>query len=218
MLVEPSGFLIKYYSFNQHEETEQLTYVEDFEIPVDPYVSLMSLGKQSEPEVRMSAVDVFRQQALMKMMDGVLEKKWEDELKLDVPKPRCMVALKKKTKTLCRIGKFVTNTQFVLFQEAKKPEEYEEDDLRAINEYEKLAAARDEERLVYKGILEEKKAKITENIEAAIEEFDKKILLLLNKRLKHDLAIEQECSKIATLTNMMKGRNDRDGQIKKHGY
>jgi len=27
----------------------------------------------------------------MIMMDGVLEKRWEDELKKDVPKPECMV-------------------------------------------------------------------------------------------------------------------------------
>jgi len=33
----------------------------------------------------------YRQRALMIMMDGVLEKRWEDELKKDVPKPQCMV-------------------------------------------------------------------------------------------------------------------------------
>jgi len=33
----------------------------------------------------------YRQRALVIMMDGVLEKRWEDELKKDVLKPQCMV-------------------------------------------------------------------------------------------------------------------------------
>lgn len=33
----------------------------------------------------------YRQRALMFMMDGVLEKRWEDELKKDIPKPQCIM-------------------------------------------------------------------------------------------------------------------------------
>lgn len=36
--------------------------------------------------------DNFRQRSLINMMDGVLEKRWEDELKKEIPKPKCMVA------------------------------------------------------------------------------------------------------------------------------
>lgn len=35
--------------------------------------------------------DDFRDRALMTMMDGVLEHKWEDEIKKPVWKPSCMV-------------------------------------------------------------------------------------------------------------------------------
>lgn len=36
--------------------------------------------------------DNFREQALAVMMDGVLEVRWEDEIKKDIPKPKCMVS------------------------------------------------------------------------------------------------------------------------------
>lgn len=35
--------------------------------------------------------DNFRQRSLIDMMDGVLEKRWEDELKKEILKPQCMV-------------------------------------------------------------------------------------------------------------------------------
>lgn len=49
-----------------------------------------NLGKK-EQNKQLLVVDNFRQRALIDMMDGVLEKRWEDELKKDVPKPQCMV-------------------------------------------------------------------------------------------------------------------------------
>ena len=36
--------------------------------------------------------DNFHEQALAVMMDGVLEVRWEDEIKNDIPKPKCMVS------------------------------------------------------------------------------------------------------------------------------
>lgn len=35
--------------------------------------------------------DDFRERALMAMMNGVLEVRWEDELRKDVPRPKCLV-------------------------------------------------------------------------------------------------------------------------------
>jgi len=36
--------------------------------------------------------DNFREQALAVMMSGVLEVHWEDEIKKDIQKPKCMVS------------------------------------------------------------------------------------------------------------------------------
>lgn len=87
------------FEWNQHEKTEQLTYVLDHEVPVKPYrvvsneeVHIDEDPEQIERNKRLLASDNFRRQALIDMMDGVLEKRWEDGLRIDVPKPQCMVA------------------------------------------------------------------------------------------------------------------------------
>lgn len=97
-LVEPTEPSPVDYEWNQYEKTEQLTYVKDSEIPVKPYHILTN--KQSLTDFK-SAIedhnsqllvpDSFKQRSLINMMDGVLEKKWEDELKKNVSKPLCMV-------------------------------------------------------------------------------------------------------------------------------
>jgi len=50
------------------------------------------IDAKEEIDKRLIAYNNFKQRALIKMMDGVLEKRWEDELKKDVLKPQCMVA------------------------------------------------------------------------------------------------------------------------------
>jgi hypothetical protein len=35
--------------------------------------------------------DDFRERALMAMMNGVLEVQWEDELRKELPLPKCMI-------------------------------------------------------------------------------------------------------------------------------
>lgn len=48
--------------------------------------------------------DDFRERALMAMMNGVLEIRWEDELKKEVAKPKCMVILFINCHAICRIS------------------------------------------------------------------------------------------------------------------
>lgn len=86
------------YQLNQYEQTEQLLYVEDNEVCVKPYNTLSSKQLLTETNLtneehnkQLLAIDDFKYRALIDMMDGVLEKKWEDELKKDVPIPQCMV-------------------------------------------------------------------------------------------------------------------------------
>lgn len=96
-LVEPTGEPPKDYKWRQRERTDRLVTVEDYEVSALPYISpsqqmLIDAELAEEERIRrLLAADNFRQLAIMEMMDGVLEKRWEDELKKDVPKPKCMV-------------------------------------------------------------------------------------------------------------------------------
>jgi len=54
--------------------------------------------------------DNFREQALAVMMDGVLEVRWEDEIKKDIPKPKCMVSYS----YLYLINVLLTHVNFVI--------------------------------------------------------------------------------------------------------
>lgn len=70
------------------------------QVSVEPYISPSEQAlrqQQAEEEERIRLLllaDNFRELALIKMMDGVLEIRLEDELKKDIPKPKCMVSCK----------------------------------------------------------------------------------------------------------------------------
>ena len=76
------------------------------QVAVSPYVSpsqqkvLDQLAAEAEAYRLALLADNFRELALIAMMDGVLEVRWEDEIKKDVPKPKCMVSMFMSTK-LC---------------------------------------------------------------------------------------------------------------------
>jgi len=80
----------------ENVETDILR-VSDNEVPVAPYVSpseqaILDAKAAEEERIRLLLLaDDFRERALMTMMNGVLEVRWEDELKKDVPKPKCLV-------------------------------------------------------------------------------------------------------------------------------
>jgi cilia- and flagella-associated protein 43 len=71
--------------------------VEPHEVKISPYVSpshqrLLAAQKVENEKKRLALLaDDFRERALIVMMDGVLEHKWEDEIKKDPPKPECLV-------------------------------------------------------------------------------------------------------------------------------
>jgi len=80
------------YKWNKYERTETLLYVNDDELPVELFhFTSNEMSTNKEKNSKLLTLDNFKQRALMIMMDGVLEKRWEDELKKDVPKPQCMV-------------------------------------------------------------------------------------------------------------------------------
>lgn len=83
--------------WQQEEIPEMITTVQDKEVGITPYISPSTQARldakaAEEERIRLLLLaDDFRERALMAMMNGVLEVRWEDELKKDVPVPKCMV-------------------------------------------------------------------------------------------------------------------------------
>ncbi|VVC45646.1 Hypothetical protein CINCED_3A007876 [Cinara cedri] len=181
------------FEWNQYEETEKLTCVKDDEVPLKFYNVLSNKqmmmdanSAKEEHNAQSLTFDNFRRQALITMMDGVLEKRWEDELKKDVPKPESI------------------------------PENYTEEDFKDLKEYDNLVAIRNNERLKYKKILEEKKANIIQQINKSIDEFDNNVFEIYKIKLKYNAAINQENLKINRISKMLSDIDYRKQQIKLH--
>ncbi|XP_050530954.1 cilia- and flagella-associated protein 43 isoform X2 [Daktulosphaira vitifoliae] len=180
---EPTGKSPNDYEWTQYECTEQLVVVENYEVLAKPYIStsdqmLINADLVEHERIpQLLAVDNFKQIALIEMMDGVLEKKWEDELKKDIPKPKCMLN--------------------------KKPEEYTEEDLRTIYEYEKAVNDWDDQRSKYREMLEDEQAKLEKNIKESIRTFDKRVFKLFQTKIKFESAIKQEEMKIYRLKKIL---------------
>lgn len=96
------------------------------------------------------------------------------------------------------------------------PEDYTKDDLKAINEYEKLSTTRNDERIKYKKILEDEKSKINQYIKENIDEIDNNIFKLFQIKLKYNSAINQEYLKIIRLSKMLSDSEQRKQNIKLH--
>jgi hypothetical protein len=71
---------------------------------------LDGLNAQAETCHFAGLADNFREQALAVMMDGVLEVRWEDEIKKEIPKPKCMVGYS----YLYLINVLLTHVNFVI--------------------------------------------------------------------------------------------------------
>lgn len=83
----------------EENPAEQVIKVSDNEVSILPYISpseeLINQARAAEAErIRLLLLaDDFKERALMTMMNGVLEVRWEDELKKNVPQPKCMVSI-----------------------------------------------------------------------------------------------------------------------------
>lgn len=125
------------------------------EIKAKPYISpshMEMLMKQAAEEERIRKLllaDDFRERALMAMMNGVLEVRWEDIIKIDVPKPACMLT--------------------------KKPEDYTSEDILAVKQYEKDVQFLKEERERYHRMLDAEYSKVMEQLKEGIDKFNGKL-------------------------------------------
>ncbi|KAL7297332.1 hypothetical protein TKK_0009726 [Trichogramma kaykai] len=154
------------------EKPERIIEVKDSEISAQVYVSnsyqeLMRSKEEEEDKMRRAKLaDNYRDRALQRMMDGVLEVKWEDLIKHDPPEPECK-----------RIG--------------KRPEEYTNDDKLAIKQYEQELERLVSERLKYKNILLADYETIQTTLKNSIERFNKRLGQLHLMRMKVQAAVQQ---------------------------
>ncbi|KAK4881574.1 hypothetical protein RN001_004893 [Aquatica leii] len=165
------------------ENPDSILTVQDNEIGTTPYISpseqaiLDAKAAEAERIRLLLLADDFRERALVAMMNGVLEVRWEDELRKEVPLPRCMTD--------------------------KTPEEYNEDDIRATREYEEAVKFLHSERERYKKLLEVEYGKIGNNIRDGIKKFNKKLEDTFLTKLLAESSIKQESLKMSrqALTN-----------------
>ncbi|KAL3280262.1 hypothetical protein HHI36_017757 [Cryptolaemus montrouzieri] len=181
-----------------YENIETLVTIQDSQVPIKPYVSpseqaiLDAKAAEAERIRLLLLADDFRERALMAMMNGVLEVRWEDELKKDVPLPKCMLE--------------------------KEPEEFNEEDLRAVKDYEEKVKFLNSERERYKNLLDQEYLRITAQIRESVKKFDSRVSALLHLRIKVDEAIIQEVlilckQRMKLLERMTFG--DRELELKK---
>lgn len=137
------------------ENVETIIRVRDDEVKAKPYVSpslqkiLDEQAAEAERRRLEFLADDFWDRALLQMMDGVLEVRWEDTIKVDVRKPACMLE--------------------------KPPEKFTAHDLLAVKKYEEDVAHLQEERERYKRMLEADYVKISALRQEGIEKFDLKV-------------------------------------------
>ncbi|KAK5649933.1 hypothetical protein RI129_000962 [Pyrocoelia pectoralis] len=159
------------------EFSESILTVDDNEIGTTPYISPSSQAildaKAAEAErIRLLLLaDDFRERALMAMMNGVLEVRWEDELRKDVPFPKCMID--------------------------KQPENYNEEDLRAVRDYEEAVKFLNSERERYKKLLNSEYAKLGSIVRDGVKKFNRKLADCHLTKLLVDSGIKQENLRIS---------------------
>lgn len=120
--------------------------------------------------------DDFRERALIKMMDGVLQKRWEDEIKKNPIIPDCI-------------------------KNQKNLNEYTKDDLKLIEEYNEKMKFLQTERINYQKILEKEQESLQLLRNEQIYKFNTRCNELFILKLRIDAAIKQE--EIRFLRNQM---------------
>ncbi|XP_043265656.1 cilia- and flagella-associated protein 43-like [Colletes gigas] len=105
----------------------------------------------------------FRLETLEQMMDGVLEIKLEDNAKRTIPKPECL--------------------------ELKDPSNYTEEDVAAIESYEKKIRTREAHRLEYKSTLETEIDRVKEKLSKGAKAFDDQLTELSAEKVRVERSV-----------------------------
>ncbi|XP_058242609.1 cilia- and flagella-associated protein 43 isoform X1 [Hemibagrus wyckioides] len=165
-------------TLSDNERPERALTVSDSENKVEKY--LTPEQRQREEEQRKEEEqkrlgekgDNLRERALDDMMDGILEVKKEDLLKMEVPAPEFIV----------------------------KPElQWTEEERRRYKEHERQAKELREEQEKYRKTLEAEVKKLQASIKDATQAFDDILIKLFERKVKSEMALYQAKLKIANL-------------------
>lgn len=140
------------------------------ELSVTPYISpeeqrILDIAAAEAERRRLEMLaDDFRERALIKMMDGVLEIRWEDEIKKTPPPPDCITS-------------------------GKDPKDYTPEDLLAIHEHETELETLRSERERYRKMLLEEQAKTDQMMNDQVQKFNLKVGETLMEKMRIEFAI-----------------------------
>ncbi|XP_026560498.1 cilia- and flagella-associated protein 43 [Pseudonaja textilis] len=161
-----------------NEKPERALVVQESEIKVEKYLTPVQKAKNKimariEYKRRLAAQgDNARERGLMDMMNGVLEIKKEDILKMEIPPPP-----------------FVSKEEALWNEEEKK----------IYKEYEKKVKELNEEREKHRKILETELRKLQGSIQESTQGFDEILNRLFDKKVHCEMVIYQEELKITNL-------------------
>ncbi|XP_058814019.1 cilia- and flagella-associated protein 43 isoform X2 [Topomyia yanbarensis] len=186
--------------FQPDEIPNTIVKIENHEISVTQYLTpstecLLAFEKaERERRQRELMADDFKDRALMVMMDGVLEHRWEDEIKKTPSTPQCL-------------------------ETGKDPQYYTETDLREVKEYEDQLEFLSSERKRYKQILGLEKVQTVKSLEDQIKKFNTIVGQCLLEKIRIESAIREE--EIRILRNSLFHHQrlifDRDINHLRHG-
>lgn len=144
---------------------------------ITPYISpseqelLDAAAAEAERRRLALLADDFRERALMKMMNGVLEIRWEEEIKKTPPAPDCILS-------------------------GKDPKDYTPEDLSAIHMWETEIKFLESERERYRVMLEIEQAKIDQMLDDQYRKFNMKVGATLMEKIQVEFAISSEDLKL----------------------
>nr|XP_056705780.1 cilia- and flagella-associated protein 43 [Euleptes europaea] len=165
-------------TFTDNEKPDRDLKVLDSEIKTEKYLTPLQKAKEKimariNHKRRLAAQgDRARERGLMDMMNGVLEVKKEDILKMEIPPP-----------------------PFV----AKPEGLWSEDEKKMYKEYEKKVKELNEEREKHRKILETELRKLQSSVQETTQTFDEIMNRLFEKKVKSEMVIYQEELKITNL-------------------
>nr|XP_008104849.1 PREDICTED: cilia- and flagella-associated protein 43 [Anolis carolinensis] len=165
-------------TLSNNEQPDRAMSVLDSEIKAEKYLTPVQKAKEKimakvEHKRRLAAQrDNARERALMDMMNGVLEIKKEDILKMEIPAPA-----------------------FISKDEAL----WNEDEKKIYKEYEKKVKELNEEREKHRKILETELRKLQGSIQETTQAFDEIVNRLFDKKVNCEMVIYQEELKITNL-------------------
>lgn len=160
-----------------HETPEKIIEVVDTEIKSKRYISpeeqkrLDEIAYQEELKRLAMLADDFRERSLITMMDGVLEKLWEDEIKKDPPKPAVLLS-------------------------DKDPYNYTKEDIESVKAYDKAVEFVKGERLKYQQMLREEKEITKHKQDDLMWKFNLRCTRIQWLKLQTDMSVKEEELKI----------------------